>query len=177
VRIAVLAAAVGVTALVLLLRNQITSFIDHIPNMHGYALPAIFLVSIAANATIIIPLPGVAITALMGAFFHPFWVAVAAGAGAAVGELSGYMAGFSGRGIVERSSRGDRLIGWMKKYGDITIVVLALIPNPLFDMAGMTAGALKLPLHRFLIWCALGKIGKMLIFAYGGASLINLLPH
>ena len=177
IRITVLVFVIGLTILVVSLRRQITAFVDQIPQMHSFALPAIFLVSIVANSTIIIPLPGVALTALVGAFFHPFWVALAAGAGAAIGELSGYLAGFSGRGIVERSRFGDRLIGWMKKYGDVTILILAFVPNPLFDMAGMTSGALKLPVHRFLIWCTLGKIGKMLLFAYGGASLIKLLPY
>ncbi|MCJ7626574.1 MAG: VTT domain-containing protein, partial [Anaerolineaceae bacterium] len=61
------------------------------------------------------------------------------------------------------------------KFGDLTILVLALIPNPLFDMAGITAGALKMPISRFLIWCCLGKILKMLVFSYGGATIIDWL--
>ena len=39
----------------------------------------------------------------MGAIFNPIGVAVAAGLGAAIGELSGYLAGFSGQGVVERA--------------------------------------------------------------------------
>lgn len=175
IRIAVFIFVIGLTVLVIALRGQINTYMEQISHMKGYAYPAIFLISIIANSTIIIPLPGVAITALMGLFFNPFWVAVAAGAGAAVGELSGFLAGFSGQGIIERSKWGDRLIEWMKKYGDITVLVLAFVPNPLFDMAGMTAGALKLPVYRFLIWSTIGKIGKMLLFAYGGSSLIQWL--
>lgn len=177
IRIAVFAFVIGLTVVVLIMRREITAYVEQIPRMHGYALPAVFIISIVANSTIIIPVPGIAVTALVGAFFNPFWVAVAAGAGAAIGELSGYLAGFSGRGIIERTRWGDRLTGWMKKYGDITVLIMAFIPNPLFDMAGMTSGALKLPVYRFLIWCALGKIGKMLLFAYSGATLIRLLPQ
>jgi uncharacterized membrane protein YdjX (TVP38/TMEM64 family) len=32
----------------------------------------------------------------------------------------------------------------------------------------MASGALKLPLWKFLIACAIGKIFKMLVFAYAG---------
>ncbi len=50
----------------------------------------------------------------------------------------------------------------------LVVLVMAFIPNPLFDLAGMASGALKLPLWKFLIACAIGKIFKMLIFAYAG---------
>lgn len=64
----------------------------------------------------------------------------------------------------------------MQKYGDLTIVVLAFIPNPAFDIVGMMAGAMKIPLYRFLIFCFIGKLLKMLAFAFGGFLLGNQLP-
>lgn len=146
---------------------------DRISHLDIYGYPGVFLVSLLANATVILPLPGVIITSAMGAVFNPFWVALAAGSGAALGELSGFFAGFSGQAVVERIDWHIRLKYWMKKYGDITILVLALVPNPIFDIAGITAGALKMPLYRFLIWCWLGKVIKMLLFAYGGATLLD----
>ena len=35
----------------------------------------------------------------MGAVFNPIGVALAAGAGAAIGELAGYLIGYSGQGV------------------------------------------------------------------------------
>ena len=96
---------------------------------------------------------------------------VAAGLGAAIGELTGYMAGFSGRGVAERAALYVRLTTWMKAHQNLAygvILLLAFIPNPLFDLAGMASGALKLPLWKFLLACAIGKILKMLMFAYAG---------
>ena len=144
---------------------------DQVQQFQQYGYPGIFLFNLLSSATLILPVPGVAITSLMGTIFHPFWVAVAAGSGAALGELSGYGAGFSGQTVVQRTPAYERIEGWMKKYGDVAILVLAFIPNPLFDIAGVIAGALRVPLWRFLILCWVGKIGKMLLFAYGGASL------
>ena len=126
------------------------------------------MASLLTNATLILPIPGVLITSAMGAVFNPFWVALASSSGATVGEISGYLAGFSGQAVVENKKWYEKIENWMRKYGDITILVLALIPNPVFDAAGMTAGVLKMPIHKFLIYCFIGKTLKMLAFAYGG---------
>jgi uncharacterized membrane protein YdjX (TVP38/TMEM64 family) len=168
-RILVLLAILALTIYLLSIRDQIQG-------LEAYGYPGIFVLSMLANATVIIPLPGILITSAMGAVFHPFWVAIAAGCGAAIGELSGYLAGFSGRTVIQRVSKYETLIGWMKKYGDLTILLLAFFPNPAFDMAGITAGGLKVPVQRFLFWCAIGKILKMLVFAYSGAKILNLFP-
>lgn len=150
---------------------------DRLQELEAYGYPGIFLLSILANATVIVPLPGVIFTSTMGAIYNPFWVAVVAGLGASIGELSGYLAGFSGNRILERSEWSDRIKVWMSgRYGALTIFLLALIPNPLFDLAGLMAGGLKIPVPRFLFWCALGKILKMMLFAYGGAILLRLIP-
>ena len=167
IRIVILVGLVVLTVYLLSIR-------DRIKELEGYGYPGIFLVSILANATIIVPLPGVLITSAMGAVFNPFWVAVAAGSGAALGELSGYMAGFSGQMVVENTRMYERMVGWMKKYGDIIIVLLAFIPNPAFDLAGMIAGALKMKVWKFVLFCWVGKIGKMLLFAYAGSGILNL---
>ena len=161
---------IGVIALTIYL----VSIRDQVKQLGAYGYPGIFLVSILINATIIVPVPGVLLTSAMGALFNPFWVAVAAGLGASIGEFSGYLAGFSGQGVIENAKLYTRLTTWMKKYGDITILVLAFIPNPAFDVAGMIAGALRMNFLKFLFYCAIGKILKMMIFAYTGASIFNL---
>jgi membrane protein DedA with SNARE-associated domain len=159
---------VFVTALMVANRNQIAQ-------LAGLGYPGIFLASLLANSTLILPIPGVLITAAMGAVFNPFWVAIAAGSGAALGELTGFMAGYSGQAIVERVAIYERVVKWMRRYGDMTILVLAFIPNPIFDVAGIAAGMLRMPLYRFLFWCMLGKILKMMVFAYGGLALGNIM--
>ena len=166
---------IALTILILSFSDQIQAFTETIPGLGWVAYPAIFGVSIVANATIILPLPGVVLTSLFGSVFNPFLVALTAGLGASLGELSGYLAGFSGQGIVENSKWNERIQEWMSKYGQWTILVLAFIPNPLFDVAGITAGALKMKLTKFLFWCALGKILKMLVFALAGEWVASLI--
>jgi membrane protein DedA with SNARE-associated domain len=144
-------------------------FKDSFRHLASLGYIGIFFLSILANATIILPAPGLAFVFGMGAVFNPFFVALAAGAGAAIGELSGYLAGYSGQTIIQRTRYEQQLEGWMRKYGGRTILIFAFIPNPLFDIAGMIAGMLKMPLWKFLLFCWIGKTLKMLLFAYAGS--------
>jgi len=148
---------------------------DRLQGLQAYGYPGIFLLSALSYATVLFPVPGVMFTSAMGAVFNPFWVAVAAGTGAAVGELSGYLVGFSGQAVVENSKRYERVVQWMQKFGDITVLVLATIPNPLFDVVGMLAGVLKMPIWKFLVYCVIGNIIKMSMFAFAGDWLVRTL--
>jgi len=138
-----------------------------------YGYPGIFILAFLAYATVLLPAPGVAVIFTMGAVFNPIGVALAAGAGAALGELSGYLAGFSGQAIVERAGIYDRLTKWMKANGPLTILLLSALPNPFFDIVGAIAGVLRVRLVAFLFWCWIGETIKMLFFALAGSGILN----
>jgi uncharacterized membrane protein YdjX (TVP38/TMEM64 family) len=87
--------------------------------------------------------------------------------------LTGYLAGYSGRGIVEGSEVYRRLLELTRRYGNWTILILAAIPNPFFDVAGAAAGALRMPITGFLLWATLGKLIKMWAVAYAGAYSVD----
>jgi membrane protein YqaA with SNARE-associated domain len=162
--------------IVIAISIYIFSIRDQAQELAKYGYPGIFLLSILANATVLLPAPGVVFVFAMGTVFNPLWVALAAGAGAAIGELSGYLAGMSGQTVVERADLYNRLVDWMQKHpylANLAILVLAFVPNPFFDLAGIASGTLKIPLSRFLFYCWIGKTFKMLMFAYAGASSIR----
>jgi membrane protein DedA with SNARE-associated domain len=166
-RILALLAVVGITVYIFSIRDQVEQF-----KQWGYG--GIFLVALLANATVLLPAPGVAVIYAMGAIFNPFGVALAAGTGGALGELSGYLAGFSGQGVIERMDVYERIKPWVDKYGGWAILVLSAIPNPLFDVAGIAAGIAKMPLHTFLIFTWVGQLIKMSIFALAGYYSVEL---
>lgn len=151
----------------------IFSIRDRASELAIYGYPGIFLLSFMAYATVLLPAPGVAVVFTMGSIFNPLGVALAAGTGAALGELTGYLAGFSGQAVIERVEIYDRLTGWMRRNGSLTVLVLAAVPNPFFDLAGVAAGSLKMHVLRFLIWCWIGEVIKMAIFAFAGAKSID----
>ncbi len=148
---------------------------DHIKDFQGYGYPGIFVISFLASATVFVPAPGVAVVFAMGSIFNPRLVAFWAGTGAALGELSGFLAGFSGQAVVERTPMFARVHAWVLKYGGWAILIFAAIPNPFFDIAGVAAGVTKMPLWRFLLFCWIGKVVKMLVFAFAGAYSITWL--
>ncbi|MGB9591104.1 MAG: VTT domain-containing protein [Candidatus Kryptoniota bacterium] len=132
----------------------------------------IFLVMLLTSATVILPVPGLAIATVFGAFSNPLLVGVFGGVGSALGELVGYMVGYGGGRVIDSNmtNKYEEIRGMIvkKNRGFILILLLSLVPNPLFDIAGMAAGAVKYPVSRFFIACAIGKIIKVIIFAYAG---------
>ena len=164
VRVLVILSVVALTVFLFLNR-------DRVKELEAMGYPGVFLISLLSNATLILPVPGVLFTSAMGAVFNPYLVALAAGSGATLGEITGYMAGFSGQGVIENRKWYDKVTAWMKNYGGITVLVLAFIPNPVFDIAGMVAGALRMPIWKYLIFSWIGKVGKMLVFALSGAQI------
>jgi len=143
-------------------------FRDRLQELAAYGYAAVFLVGLLSNATIILPIPGLAVSSVLGGVFNPWLVGIVAGIGQALGELSGYLLGYSGQTLVARRPIYERLYGWMRRYGVWVIFVLAVIPNPVFDIGGMIAGALRFPLWKFLTSCAAGKIVKNIAFALAG---------
>jgi uncharacterized membrane protein YdjX (TVP38/TMEM64 family) len=161
VRILTIAAVILAVAAALYFRENIQKL-----EQLGYA--AVFLVGLVSNATVILPVPGLAVSSAMGGIFNPWLVGVAGGIGQAIGELTGYMAGYSGQTWVDQNKVYIRLRHWMERYGMLTIFVLSLIPNPIFDLAGIVAGALRFPVWKFLLSAVAGKTLKNIAFAMGG---------
>jgi membrane protein YqaA with SNARE-associated domain len=154
-------------------------FKDHLQELAPYGYAAVFLTSVISNATVILPVPGLAVTAVMAGILNPWIVGLVGGVAQAIGELTGYMAGYSSQTWIDENPTYDRLAKWMQRRGLLTIAALAAIPNPAFDVAGIAAGALRLPVWKFLVGCAIGGIIKNTTFAllgfYGIETLSGLL--
>lgn len=166
-----------IVALVLVLAISVAIFLlpeAQTAQLQNFGLVGIFVISILANATLFLPAPGLLVVFTMGARFHPLGVALAAASGATIGELSGYVAGYGGQAVIEDVSMYQRMVNWMGKNGNLTVLILAFFPNPFFDLTGIAAGALRMPIVRFLIWCWFGKFGKMLLVALAGAGFISI---
>lgn len=169
-RVLAVLAVIGITVYIYSIRDRVEEFA-----VYGY--PGIFLIALMANATVILPAPGVAVVFAMGSVFNPLGVALAAGAGGTIGELTGYLAGFSGQAVVENTTMYNRILPWVKKYGAWVILVLSAIPNPFFDIAGVAAGIAKIPIWQFMLACWVGQTIKMAMFAFAGAYSIEWIAN
>jgi len=145
------------------------NYSERIEALQGYGYLGAFLISITLNATVILPAGNFLVLAMLGATLpSATLVGLAGGIGAAIGELTGYMAGYSGQAIVKRHKVYDRLEGWVKKWGALTIFFLSVAPL-FFDLAGIAAGVLRFPIWKFFLACWLGRTILYIVIAWAGA--------
>jgi len=134
----------------------------------GY--PAIWLSNFIGSASVFIPVPGLAAVCL-GAYpdlgLNLVAVGVVAGSAQALGELSGYIAGLSGKGLLTRNRFYPRAERWMRRHGTVFLFCMAVIPNPVFDIAGMAAGSTGYSVRKFLVVLFAAKSLRSVGIAYG----------
>jgi len=141
-----------------------------IKELESYRYLGAFLISVIFNATLILPVGNMVILMTLGATMpSPVLVGLVGGTGAAIGEIVGYVAGRSGRGLIARSQIYSRVEGWVRRWGAITIFVFSVVPF-VFDLVGIAAGALRFPFWKFFFFCWLGR-AILYIFMVWLASL------
>ncbi|MCL4368901.1 MAG: VTT domain-containing protein [Actinobacteria bacterium] len=141
--------------------------------LQAYGLLGIFVTMMVSSATVLVPVPGLTLALVMGSQWNPVLIGLAGGAGAAIGELTGYMAGYGSRVVLEEHpSRLVRALEpWMRRYGFFAVLGLAAIPNPAFDAVGIVAGALQLPAWKFFVAAGVGNAIKLAYVAMIGTSM------
>ena len=158
-----------------MLLQEIQYWLYTFATQYGYI--GIFLISLLGAMVIFVPIPYTVVIFILGASsnFDPLWIAIAAGAGAAVGEFSGYLIGFGGRRVVgnKYKKRMDFLTKLFKKYGAIAIFVFALTPLP-DDLLFIPLGVMRYSLLRAFVPAVLGKFFSNLIIAYSGRLSLDI---
>ncbi len=141
-----------------------------------YGYLGVFLISLIGALTIIFPLPYALLIYVMGGFLNPFYVAIAGGLGSAVGEFSGYLAGYYGRTIVseKQQKRMDYMIRIFDRYGPIAIFIFALTPLP-DDLLFIPLGIMRYRFIKAFIPCFLGKLFMCFILSYSGRFSIQFI--
>lgn len=139
----------------------------------------VFGVTLVSNAGIFVPVYlHVSIMIAAANYFNPVLIALTASVAGALGEISGYYAGYMGKriGHLENIPGYDRLVGWMNKHGPWGIFLISAQPILPFDIAGLLAGASKMPLWKFLLPCWAGRFPKYLVACYVGPAVWDILP-
>ncbi len=154
----------------ILISGIIIYFRNDLAKLQGYGLFGILLISILGNATVVIPAPVILSAFIGGSIYNPLLVGLVVAFGATIGELTGYMAGIGGRVAITDHRHFSKIEHWMGRSGFLTLIVLAAIPNPLFDLAGIFAGATNYNIKRFLLATFVGKAVKFLTIALLGSS-------
>lgn len=147
-----------VVAIAVLLLN------DQVAALGNYGYLGVFIISALSSATILIPAPGWAVVATMATILNPIYVGIIAGIGSSLGELTGYMVGDGALYIAGRK-KYEKFLTLIKKNDALAIFVFAFLPNPFFDIAGIAAGAAKVPAWRYVLFCAIGRSLRYVLLA------------
>jgi len=150
-------------------------------NFRTVGYPGIWFFNFIGSASIFVPVPGLAAVCVGGLpalGLNLVAVGVIAGSAQALGELSGYIAGLTGQGLVQRSRYYPRMERWMRRHGTVILFFMAVIPNPVFDIAGMAAGSTGYSVRKFLAVLFVAKSLRSVGIAYGcyhGVSFVERL--
>ena len=123
-----------------------------------------FLISLIGNATILFPGAVIVLLSNLGIIIYnstglygPILIGLLGGIGAAIGETTGYIAGYSGREIVGKRKMYHEIERRVKRWGALAIFLFSLIPF-IFDLVGIAAGILRFPFWKFILLCGLGRM-------------------
>ena len=174
VKRAYILASVGAIATVLM-AVAVIYFWEFVRGLEGYGYLGAFLISILGGATIVIPVPMLAVVfALGGVMQYPWLVGIAAGLGETVGAMTIYMTGHGAGRVFYSSKHGkiqsayDRLEKLMERRGSLTLFILAAVINPFFYPAALAAGALRFGIRKYFFICFIGKTIKGMTIVYAG---------
>jgi len=162
-----------------LLRYLMAYFNLSVEGLATTAYLVVFVTTLISNASIIVPVPiFVAIMIAAASKWNPVLIALTASSAGTLGEITAYYVGYLGKKIIisENTPGYEKLVGWMKRHGPLGIFLLSLQPILPFDIAGLLAGASKLPLWKFILPCWAGKFPKYLVACYLGGVVLNLFP-
>lgn len=123
----------------------------------------------------IFPVPYTIFILILSTKLDPLLLALASGAGAGIGELSGYYLGKLGRRMIseERLRRMEKLKHLLSKYPLLFAFIFSLSPLP-DDLLFIPLGILNYPVFPILLICVGGKILMSLTIAYFGRSYFAL---
>jgi uncharacterized membrane protein YdjX (TVP38/TMEM64 family) len=139
----------------------------------GYA--GLFGVTVLRSASVVLPMPGGGVIFASGGVLDPVWgipapvlVGLVAGFAESLGELTGYGAGRAGSPMLEGRAIYRRIRAWVEQRAFVTVFAMSFAPPALFDVAGLAAGATRVPLRIFYPAVLTGKICRDIIVATAG---------
>ena len=123
-------------------------------------LLGLLLTCFVMNSTVLLPSSSLLVVLEYSYVLNPLSVIIVGAIGASLGELTGYMVGVEGRTIVRKITRRANF----RTHSFWLVVLFAVVPFPIFDIAGIVAGSIRMNPLKFLMAGFIGKAVKMGIY-------------
>lgn len=167
----------GIIGIVLtvLMAVAVVYFGEAVRALEGYGYMGAFFISILGGATIIVPVPMLAIVFALGGVMRYTWlVGISAALGELIGALTIYMTGHGAGTALNHGKHSriqaayDWLLKLMERKGSVTLFAVASVVNPFFYPAALCAGALRFGLRKYIFIVLAGKLIKCMTVVYAG---------
>ncbi len=148
---------------------------EQVQELQNYGYVGAFFISILGGATVIVPVPMLAVVfALGGVMEYPWLVAIAAALGELIGALTIYLTGRGAGHAIAKTKHSriqkayEKCLKIIERWGAWALFVVTSIVNPFFYPAAFAAGALRIGLRKYIFVVLAGKLVKSFTVVYAG---------
>jgi len=143
-------------------------------SLKGIAYPGAFLITLIANAAVVLPVPYIPIVMHIARTADSIvLVVLLAALGSALGESVAFAVGRVEKELLDGHPWFEKLRGFFchEKRAFFFLLFFAMPLNPVFDLGGFGAGALGVRFRTFFVAVMLGRIVRFSLIAYLGIHL------
>lgn len=166
-----------ITLLLIIVTGSVAVFVfrDELDSIGDWGYIGVFFLCLLSNFTVFLPAPSLMVVVSSAQILSPFFVATIGAFGTTVGEMAGYICGRIGHDVSVRFSKLIDKLSRVIQKDFLFVFILALLPLPIFDAAGVYAGGNKMRTTKFMMSCFVGKWLKMLFYAFFFQSSMDYL--
>lgn len=128
-------------------------------------LIGLLLTCFVMNSTVLLPSSSLLVVLEYSYVLNPISVIMVGAIGASLGELTSYMVGAEGTSLVRRFKKVSNLTKF-REHSFLWVMLFAFIPFPVFDVAGIMAGSIRMNPFKFLLASFIGKAVKMSFYVW-----------
>jgi len=152
---------------------------DRIEQMAAVGYAGLFIACALSNVSVFLPSSSTMFVILAASALNPMLCVLIGGLGTALGEQCSYLCGRTGASGFEKKQDEEigRVHGFVRSHAFWAVFLFALAPLPVFDLAGVAAGADKMPWPKYAIAAFLGKTIKFAVSVWLVVSVFPLLAQ
>lgn len=173
--------AMALLLLAILVPFAVQKFLTIDPTVVGLVgIPMIILLGFVGSVTVIVPVPVLPLVFTGAAILNPVGLVIAAAASITAGMAVCYILGRRGHSRASRVSAESQaslpaplssFYSWSTDNVGTASFLIAATPNPMFDYAGIIAGAGRVDVRRFLAGTFFGKVVQASVIAFLGHTV------
>jgi len=149
---------------------------EQIEQMAALGYAGLFIACALSNVSVLLPSSSTMFVVLAATALNPALCVLVGGLGTAVGEQCAYVCGKAGSAGFEKKDDASlgRVHRFVRRHAFAAVFLFALAPLPVFDLAGVAAGADRMPWAKYALAAFLGKTLKFALSVWAVTAILPL---